>query len=170
MQNISKSLRRLSQVMMSSNNQAASASTQASPGSAGTSTKPKAKLNVHKFPRPPLCERTDRHLVIKWNDQVVADTKEAYWVLETTHAPSTFIFTYSRSSSILNISNLVLSYVLLAFTKAFSFHQLTHPVPTASLLSPPIRPKNLSRLHLHKSTLLNNVRMERRSDLSQPDQ
>lgn len=53
-----------------------------------SATKQKQKLNVHSFPRPPLCERTDRHLVIKWNDTVIADTKEAYWVLETTHPPS----------------------------------------------------------------------------------
>jgi uncharacterized protein (DUF427 family) len=44
----------------------------------------KPKLNVHDFPRPPLLEKTPRHLVIKWNDQVVADTKDAYWALETT--------------------------------------------------------------------------------------
>lgn len=50
---------------------------------------PPKKLNVHNFPRPPLLERTPRHLQIKWNDQVIADTTEAYWVLETTHPPST---------------------------------------------------------------------------------
>lgn len=50
---------------------------------------PKPKLNVHNFPRPPLLERTPRHLQIKWNDQVIADTTEAFWVLETTHPPST---------------------------------------------------------------------------------
>lgn len=57
---------------------------------ATAATKPKQKLNVHKFPRPPLCERTDRALLIKWGDAVVAETKrgEAYWVLETTHPPS----------------------------------------------------------------------------------
>jgi len=53
-----------------------------------SATSSKKKLNVHSFPRPPLCERTDRHLLIKWNDVVVADTNEAYWVLETTHPPS----------------------------------------------------------------------------------
>ena len=26
----------------------------------------KVKLNVHSFPRPPLLERTSRHLVIRW--------------------------------------------------------------------------------------------------------
>ncbi|KAL8703176.1 MAG: hypothetical protein Q9201_003625 [Fulgogasparrea decipioides] len=46
------------------------------------------KLNVHNFPRPPLLEKTPRHLQIKWNNQLVADTKDAYWVLETTHPPT----------------------------------------------------------------------------------
>lgn len=50
---------------------------------------PKPKLNVQNFPRPPLLERTNRHLQIKWHGQTIADTKEAYWVLETYHAPST---------------------------------------------------------------------------------
>lgn len=49
---------------------------------------PKAKLNVHNFPRPPLLERTPRHLVVKWNNKVIADTTEGYWALETTHPPS----------------------------------------------------------------------------------
>lgn len=49
---------------------------------------PKPKLNVHSFPRPPLLEKTQRHLQIKWQGQVIADTKNAYWVLETTHPPS----------------------------------------------------------------------------------
>ena len=49
---------------------------------------PKSKLNVHTFPRPPLLEKTPRHLQVKWKDQTIADTKEAYWVLETTHPPS----------------------------------------------------------------------------------
>lgn len=50
---------------------------------------PKPKLNVQNFPRPPLLERTSRHLQVKWHGQTIADTKEAYWVLETYHAPST---------------------------------------------------------------------------------
>lgn len=49
---------------------------------------PKPKLNVHNFPRPPLLEKTPRHLQVKWRDQTIADTKDAYWVLETTHPPS----------------------------------------------------------------------------------
>ncbi|ETN46200.1 uncharacterized protein HMPREF1541_00384 [Cyphellophora europaea CBS 101466] len=51
----------------------------------------KAKLNVHDFPRPPLLEKTSRHLVIKWNNEIVADTKDAYWALETTHPPTYYI-------------------------------------------------------------------------------
>ena len=49
------------------------------------------KLNPRNFPRPPSCERTSRHLQIKWNDQVIADTKEAYWVLETHHPPTYYL-------------------------------------------------------------------------------
>ena len=49
---------------------------------------PKSKINVNKFPRPPLLEKTTRHLQVKWRDQTIADTSDAYWVLETTHPPS----------------------------------------------------------------------------------
>ncbi|CAM6109657.1 unnamed protein product [Calypogeia fissa] len=48
----------------------------------------KPKLNVHNFPRPPLLERTPRHLQVKWHGQLIADTKDALWVLETTHPPT----------------------------------------------------------------------------------
>ena len=51
---------------------------------------PKPKLNVHNFPRPPLLEKTPRHIQVKWRGQTIADTKDAYWVLETTHPPSKF--------------------------------------------------------------------------------
>lgn len=49
---------------------------------------PKPKLDVRSFPRPPLLERTDRRIQIKWHGWVITDTREAYWVLETDHAPS----------------------------------------------------------------------------------
>ena len=53
----------------------------------------KPKLNVQSFPRPPRLERTTRHLQIRWQGQVIADTANtvdaAYWVLETHHPPST---------------------------------------------------------------------------------
>jgi len=52
---------------------------------------PKPRLNVQSFPRPPLLERTPRHLQVKWRGQVIADTKEAYWVLETYHAPTYYL-------------------------------------------------------------------------------
>lgn len=50
--------------------------------------KNKPTLNVQSFPRPPLLEKTPRHLQIKWNGVLIADTKDAYWVLETHHPPS----------------------------------------------------------------------------------
>ena len=49
---------------------------------------PKPSLIPANFPRPPLLERTSRHLQVKWNGSLVADTKEGYWVLETYHPPS----------------------------------------------------------------------------------
>ncbi|KAI4164360.1 MAG: hypothetical protein LQ342_002007 [Letrouitia transgressa] len=48
---------------------------------------PKPKLNVQNFPRPPLLEKISRHLRIVWNNHTIADTRDAYWVLETTHPP-----------------------------------------------------------------------------------
>ncbi|TVY33725.1 hypothetical protein LOCC1_G007951 [Lachnellula occidentalis] len=51
----------------------------------------KTPLNVQSFPRPPLLERTPRHLQVKYNGQVMADTTEAYWVLETYHAPTYYL-------------------------------------------------------------------------------
>ncbi|KAI1343258.1 hypothetical protein F5Y15DRAFT_369509 [Xylariaceae sp. FL0016] len=51
----------------------------------------KPRLNVQSFPRPPLLEQTPRHLQIKWNNQLIADTKEAYWVLETHHPPTYYL-------------------------------------------------------------------------------
>ncbi|MCJ1402635.1 hypothetical protein MMC11_005855 [Xylographa trunciseda] len=52
---------------------------------------PKAPLNPFNFPRPPLLERTPRHLQVKWRDIVIADTKDAFWVLETTHPPTYYL-------------------------------------------------------------------------------
>ncbi|KAL2277928.1 hypothetical protein FJTKL_15058 [Diaporthe vaccinii] len=51
----------------------------------------KAKLNVQSFPRPPLLEKTPRHLQIKWDGHLIADTKDAYWALETHHPPTYYL-------------------------------------------------------------------------------
>jgi hypothetical protein len=48
----------------------------------------KVKLNVQSFPRPPRLEKTARHLQVVYKGQTIADTKEAYWALETHHPPS----------------------------------------------------------------------------------
>ncbi|MCJ1307468.1 hypothetical protein MMC25_001114 [Agyrium rufum] len=52
---------------------------------------PKTPLNPRNFPRPPLCERTPRFLQVKWDGVTVAETDQAYWVLETTHAPTYYL-------------------------------------------------------------------------------
>jgi uncharacterized protein (DUF427 family) len=43
--------------------------------------------SVWDYPRPPRLERTDRHLRITFGGVVIADTRAAYRVLETSHAP-----------------------------------------------------------------------------------
>ncbi|KAH9844805.1 hypothetical protein Tdes44962_MAKER01352 [Teratosphaeria destructans] len=50
-----------------------------------------AKLNPRNFPRPPACEKTPRHLQVKWNGHLIADTNDAYWVLETHHPPTYYL-------------------------------------------------------------------------------
>ena len=49
------------------------------------------KLDPRSFPRPPLCERTTRHLAIQWAGTTIAETSEAYWVLETHHPPTYYL-------------------------------------------------------------------------------
>lgn len=49
----------------------------------------KMPLNPANFPRPPLLERITKHLQVKWpSGEVIADSRNAYWVLETHHPPS----------------------------------------------------------------------------------
>ncbi|KAK2591568.1 hypothetical protein QQS21_010738 [Conoideocrella luteorostrata] len=48
-------------------------------------------MNVQSFPRPPRLEQTSRHLQIKYLGQLIADTKEAYWALETHHPPTYYL-------------------------------------------------------------------------------
>lgn len=45
-------------------------------------------MNVQSFPRPPRLEKISRHVQINYAGKVIADTNEAYWVLETHHPPS----------------------------------------------------------------------------------
>eukprot|EP00195_Chlamydomonas_chlamydogama_P000231 CAMPEP_0202921342 /NCGR_PEP_ID=MMETSP1392-20130828/77343_1 /ASSEMBLY_ACC=CAM_ASM_000868 /TAXON_ID=225041 /ORGANISM="Chlamydomonas chlamydogama, Strain SAG 11-48b" /LENGTH=156 /DNA_ID=CAMNT_0049614907 /DNA_START=162 /DNA_END=632 /DNA_ORIENTATION=+ len=49
------------------------------------------KENVWDYPRPPRLEPTPRHLIVKLGDVVIADTKSAYRVLETSHPPTYYI-------------------------------------------------------------------------------
>jgi uncharacterized protein (DUF427 family) len=46
------------------------------------------KLNVQSFPRPPRLEQISRHIRVTWEGQEIANTENAYWVLETHHPPS----------------------------------------------------------------------------------
>jgi uncharacterized protein (DUF427 family) len=65
------------------------------------------KLNVTTFPRPPIVERVNRHIQIKWHGQLLADCPpgEGFWVLEAHHAPGPFPkFPISISISSVSIS------------------------------------------------------------------
>ncbi|RFU78602.1 hypothetical protein TARUN_3645 [Trichoderma arundinaceum] len=46
------------------------------------------KMNVQSFPRPPRLDKISRHIRITYKDVEIADTSDAYWVLETHHPPS----------------------------------------------------------------------------------
>jgi len=46
-----------------------------------------AKESVWGYPRPPRLESTPRHLQIIFNNVAIADTRNAYRVLETSHPP-----------------------------------------------------------------------------------
>ncbi|KAK4969859.1 hypothetical protein LTR28_000678 [Elasticomyces elasticus] len=87
---------------------------------------PKPKLNVHSFPRPPLLERTPRHLQIKWDGVVVADTKDAYWVLETTHPPTYYLPRASLSPSV-TLTAIPNKTSYCEWKGQATYHTLTHP-------------------------------------------
>ena len=48
-------------------------------------------MNVQSFPRPPKLEKISRHIRITYKGQEIADTKDAYWVLETHHPPTYYL-------------------------------------------------------------------------------
>ena len=47
--------------------------------------------SVWDYPRPPRLESCDKRIRIVFNDVVIADTKAAYRVLETSHPPTYYI-------------------------------------------------------------------------------
>eukprot|EP00877_Chromochloris_zofingiensis_P010225 jgi/Chrzof1/5456/Cz16g04020.t1 len=55
------------------------------------SSQPPAKEKVWDYPRPPALEPTRKHLRVLLNGIVIADTHDAYRVLETSHPPAYYI-------------------------------------------------------------------------------
>lgn len=54
--------------------------------------KPKAgQESVWDYPRPPKVETVTAHLRIVFNGEVIADTKQSYRVLETSHPPTYYL-------------------------------------------------------------------------------
>jgi uncharacterized protein (DUF427 family) len=47
--------------------------------------------SVWDYPRPPRLERSTRHVVVRLGGQVVAETRNAWRVLETSHPPGWYV-------------------------------------------------------------------------------
>ncbi len=47
--------------------------------------------SVWDYPRPPRVEQSGRHVVVQLGDVVLADTRRAWRVMETSHAPSWYL-------------------------------------------------------------------------------
>ena len=47
--------------------------------------------SVWTYPRPPRLERTERHLKVVFAGEVIADTRSAFRVLETSHPPGFYL-------------------------------------------------------------------------------
>jgi uncharacterized protein (DUF427 family) len=47
--------------------------------------------SVWDYPRPPALVRSDRHVVIRLADTVIAETRRAWRVLETSHPPTWYV-------------------------------------------------------------------------------
>lgn len=47
--------------------------------------------SVWDYPRPPRLERSDRHVVVRAGGVTIADTRHAWRVMETSHAPSWYL-------------------------------------------------------------------------------
>jgi uncharacterized protein (DUF427 family) len=54
-------------------------------------TPPRARESVWDYPRPPQVETTDRHVRVEAGGEVIADTRRALRVLETSHPPVYYI-------------------------------------------------------------------------------
>lgn len=47
--------------------------------------------SVWDYPRPPRLEKTSRHIRVEFGGEIIADTNQAYRVLETSHPPVYYI-------------------------------------------------------------------------------
>ncbi len=47
--------------------------------------------SVWDYPRPPACVASDRLVVVRLGDEIIAETRGAYRVLETSHPPTWYV-------------------------------------------------------------------------------
>ena len=93
---------------------------------------PKPALDVRTFPRPPALEKLSRHLQIRWHGVVVADTRDAYWVLETHHAPTYYLPRAALAPSVALARAPGSSASFCEWKGRATYWDLTHPAPVAS--------------------------------------
>ena len=60
--------------------------------------------SVWDYPRPPACLPSDRHVVIRHGELLVAETHRAYRVLETSHPPTWYLPPDSFAAGLLTLS------------------------------------------------------------------
>jgi uncharacterized protein (DUF427 family) len=60
--------------------------------------------SVWDYPRPPACVPSDRHVLVRLGDLVVAETREACRVLETSHPPTWYLPPGSVTAGVLTRS------------------------------------------------------------------
>ena len=72
-------------------------------GHHGGVTQP-AQESVWDYPRPPACVASGRHVLVRLGDTVVAETRDAFRVLETSHPPTWYLPRDSVSDGVLERS------------------------------------------------------------------
>lgn len=60
--------------------------------------------SVWDYPRPPRLERSDEHVVVRHGEHVVADTRRALRILETSHPPTYYLPPEDVDDSVLEAS------------------------------------------------------------------
>lgn len=61
--------------------------------------------SVWDYPRPPACVVSDRHVVVRLGEHIVADSRRAWRILETSHPPTWYLPVHDVAQGMLARSN-----------------------------------------------------------------